>query len=326
MGSTLAPNDSRTERDVRLGLVGAGRWGQAYIRTLTGCDGISLARIASQNPKTKSLVPASCTISTDWHDLIVADNIDGIIIATPPASHAKIALAAIEQGRAIMVEKPLTLSLHEAEHLLEATEEHQAVVLVDHTHLFHPAYDELKHQLSQVGPIREIRTCTGRIGPFRKDTPVLWDWAPHDIAMCLDIMNQSPKNIKAVRTQSRRFPEGIGERFEISLEFGKGVIAHIKIGNDFSKKMRQLTAATDSCELVYDDCATNPLVSRSLLSTQPEKPQVIEVSDELPLKCALYLFANRIRNNVIETDSIRLGVEVVLAISRCQDLISSKYE
>jgi len=116
MGLTPVPNNRQT---VRLGLIGAGRWGRAYIRTLAELDGLSLKWVSSRNPETKTFVPDTCSVTEDWRDLMTAENIDGIIVATPPASHAEIALTAIEQGHAVMVEKPLTLSLQEAEHLLE---------------------------------------------------------------------------------------------------------------------------------------------------------------------------------------------------------------
>jgi predicted dehydrogenase len=322
MRPTLAPNKEAADRVVRLGLIGAGRWGQAYIRTLADCDGVSLVRIASQNPETKSRVPGACTISTDWQDLIRADDIDGIIIATPPAHHAEIVMAAIKQGHAVMVEKPLTLSLSEAEQLFNAAETHQAITLVDHTHLFHPAYCELKKILSTAGAIREIRTRAGQRGPFRDNISALWDWAPHDIAMCLNLTGQVPNNVMAIKKGTQHFAEGTGEHYELLLEFSGGLKACIKIGNDFPEKTRLLTVLTDTYEYVYDDCATNPLISKPRSGPSVNMPKIINVPKILPLTCAVNEFADKIRRGDMGSESLCLGVDVVRVISQCEESIN----
>jgi len=322
MRPTLASNNDTPDRIIQLGLIGAGRWGQTYIHTLANCDGISLCRIASRNPKTKSLAPNGCTVTTDWQSLVHAGDIDGVIIATPPASHAEIALAAIEQGHAIMLEKPLTLSVPEAERLLHAAKTHQVVTLIDHTHLFHPAFSELKKQIRQNGPIREIQTCAGQSGPFRNDTPVLWDWAPHDIAMCLDLTGQAIKNINVQKTSPPK--QANGERYELTLNFSDGLIARIKVGNDFSEKTRLFTVFTGDQEYTFDDCAANSLVSKSRMNSSENRPKVINVEKTLSLTRAVQEFASKIRHNRIETDSIELGVEVIRILAQCQDILTAE--
>ena len=91
------------EPTLKLGLVGAGRWGRNYVRTIATLDGLRLAAVASRNPETATLVPPHCHIVTDWHDLIAMPGIDGIIIASPPATHAEILLAAIAAGKHVAV-------------------------------------------------------------------------------------------------------------------------------------------------------------------------------------------------------------------------------
>ena len=78
---------------LRLGLLGAGRWGRNYIRTIAASAGVRLARLASRNPDSANLVPPDCVIFADWREMLDARALDGVIVATPPGVHAEMALA-----------------------------------------------------------------------------------------------------------------------------------------------------------------------------------------------------------------------------------------
>ncbi|MDP6088321.1 MAG: Gfo/Idh/MocA family oxidoreductase, partial [Nitrospinota bacterium] len=172
---------SAPEKVLRLGLIGAGRWGRAYIRTIQSMPGAGLARLCSSNPESRGLVDSACRITPKWNDLVEAGDLDGLIVATPPALHAEMAEAALSAALPVMVEKPLTLNLAEAERLARIAGGGDVPVLVNHVHLFHPGYAALKKEAARLGPIRFIRSEGGSWGPFRKHTPPLWDYGPHDL-------------------------------------------------------------------------------------------------------------------------------------------------
>ena len=205
--------------NVRLGLVGAGRWGRNYVRTITALDGVVLARIASRNPETGSLVGADCVVVADWRAVAEADDLDGVVVATPPAQHAEIVCAAVAAGRAVLVEKPLTLDLGEARALRRFVGEHAGFVMVDHIHLFHPAYRALKATGRRLGAIRQIAAAAGNRGAYRDDAPVLWDWGCHDVALCLDLMGTPPETVDAERIEARSTAAGYGENIALRLRF-----------------------------------------------------------------------------------------------------------
>ena len=104
---------------LNLGLIGAGPWGRNYIDTIRALDGVALTRLASRNPESAALAGPDCEITGDWRKMLAAGDLDGVIIATPPALHAEMTLAAIDRGVAVLVEKPMTLNLAEAEIVLE---------------------------------------------------------------------------------------------------------------------------------------------------------------------------------------------------------------
>ena len=136
---------------VRLGLVGAGRWGRVFIRTIGECDGVTLTGLASNNPDARALMPEGCRLTKDWRALISDAEVDGLIVTVPPPAQCAIATAAIEAGVPVLLEKPLCLDRVEAERLLNLADSRDALVMVDHTHLYHPAYMALKSKLADLG-------------------------------------------------------------------------------------------------------------------------------------------------------------------------------
>jgi predicted dehydrogenase len=283
---------------LRLGLAGAGRWGRNYIRTIAGLGGLRLARIASRNPQTGALAPPDCRIVSDWRELIDASAIDGIVIATPPASHAEIARAAILKGIPVLIEKPLALSASDARAIRDLAVERRVYALVEHTHLFSPAFRALKKLAARHGGVREIHSEAGNQGPYRRDVPVLWDWGPHDVAMCLDLMQEAPAaaacTVKA-------------ETVSIALSFPSGVPARILLSNSIDKT-RRFRVRCAAAEIVYDDLAPDKL----RLDGAP-----VAVESDLPLTVAVREFAAAIAAGGADRSSLDLGVSVVEVLQAC---------
>lgn len=297
---------------LRLGLAGAGRWGRNYIRTIAGLQDVRLVRVASGNPQSAALVPADCQVVGSWHDLIDRSALDGIIVATPPASHAEIARAAILTGIPVLIEKPLALSAAEARALRDLANERRVYALVEHTHLFSPAFRALKGLVARYGGIREIRSEAGNHGPYRRDVPVLWDWGPHDVAMCLDIMQAAPNSIAYTLHERVENEEGLGETVGIDLAFPSGVVASILLSNMRDKK-RRFSVRCAGADLVYDDLSAQKL----LVDRTP-----VPVADELPLTVAVREFAATIAARGADRSSLDLGVRVVEVLETCSLAVS----
>ena len=292
---------------LRLGLAGAGRWGRNYIRTIAGLGELRLARIASGNPQTAALAPPDCRIVADWRELIDASAIDGIVIATPPASHAEIARAAILKGIPVLIEKPLALSASDAPAVRDLAVERGVYALVEHTHLFSPAFRALKKLAARHGGVREIHSEAGNHGPYRRDVPVLWDWGPHDVAMCLDLMQQAPAAAACtVRDRSER-NGGMAETVSIALSFPCGVPAQILLSNSMAKT-RRFRARCAGAEIVYDDLSPHKL----LVDGTP-----VALASDLPLTVAVREFAAAIAAGGADRSSLDLAVTVVEVLQAC---------
>src|SRR3990172_2252392 len=112
---------------MRIGLIGAGRWGRRYIETLAYIPSVRLAHLASTNPESRKLAPEECLVTPRWREVAENRDLDGVILATPPAMHLEMALTAIRAGIAVLVEKPMTLSLIDARTLVDAAATHDVL-------------------------------------------------------------------------------------------------------------------------------------------------------------------------------------------------------
>jgi predicted dehydrogenase len=302
-----------TPRDLdpfRLGLIGAGPWGRNYINTIAGLDGMQLTRLASRNSESAGLVGSECTISQDWQDLIGAADLDGIIIASPAYSHADMVMAAIGQGLAVLVEKPMTLSVADAEKILATAQAEDAIVMVDHIHLYSAAWEAVKREASALGAIRAISGVAGKWGPFPPSTPVLWEWGSHDVAMCINLMDRPPEFATATRVEAR---DG-GETLNVELDFGDAE-ARIAIGNLYPGKNRLFTISFENGELSYDDTLNGS--DKVRLKTSPQDPGgTFKLDPATPMERALSAFRDAVRRGAPEWDDAALGAQVVGILAR----------
>lgn len=251
---------------LRLALIGAGRWGRNYIQAVRESDSADLAILCSRNPDAISRIGEGTRVDPDWHSVLKNRSVDGVIIATPPAHHGQVLRAALDARVPALVEKPLTLDLAEAQMLRDLSVSKRTPFLVNHIHLFSPAYAELKRFIKlesvSLGPIRRIASEGGNLGPIRPDYSAYWDYAPHDVAFCLDLMKSFPVQIKGrdVTPQEKRTQPTEG-CFELELEFAQDAQALIRAGNLYEKKMRRLEIRFVSGDvLVLDDLADPKLV------------------------------------------------------------------
>jgi predicted dehydrogenase len=160
---------------VRLGLVGRGRWGQNIERTLRSFPDVSLTIIARGDP---------------------APRLDGVVIATPSATHAEIALPYVTAGVPTFIEKPMVTTVADAERLRDAAEKSGGLVFVGHIFLYHPAFVAVLELVPKLGKLRYL-ACEGVNDRPRRDSSVLWDWLPHHLSMAGAIFGRDPAEVCA---------------------------------------------------------------------------------------------------------------------------------
>jgi len=300
-------------REIRLGLLGAGRWGQRYIETVRGLSGTRLVAVSSRNPETAKRVPDGCRVEADWRAVVTDADVDAVIVATPPALHASMALAAIDAKKPVLVEKPMTLALADAQEIEVKARDRGAVVMVGHTQLFNAAFRRMKRALPDIGPVRRIVSSSGNWGPFRAEVSALWDYAPHDVAMCIDLLEATPARVTAKREVHEKVEGGYGDRYLITLAFPRNITAEIRTGNLLRPKRRWLEVQGEKGALYFDDLADDKLVHRA-----GKKEVALPYDAERPLTTEVREFVSAARFGHADTTSVQLGREVVDVLAKCE--------
>ncbi|HEY8240399.1 MAG TPA: Gfo/Idh/MocA family oxidoreductase, partial [Kiritimatiellia bacterium] len=306
---------------LNFALLGAGRWARIYARTIAAIPDLRLAIVARSRDTRPDFVPEECRFTTDWQAAIADSTVDGVIVATPPALHAEMTNCAMRQNKPVLVEKPLTLDVREAESVVEASKSCTAPVIVEHTQLFNPPYRELKRRLPEIGDVVGVHAVAGNWGPFRTDVSMLWDWGAHDVAMYLDLFGSKPRELTIKRTGQQVEEGGMGETYRIEFATPSGAPVRLEFGNLLDRKTRRFIVYGKKATLVMNDVAEPKLqvAPPATPFAPPGAGQAVALADtRLPLTVAVQEFADAIRGKVKDHASLRLGLDVVRTLDLCQ--------
>lgn len=309
-----------------LGLIGAGKWGLNYVKTIQNIDESILKKIACKNLKNKSTLIHKYDVSNNWHDVTSSSDIQGVIIATPPKNHFEIAKEAIKNKKSVIIEKPVTLNSKNAKYLKDLALKNKVSVRVNHVYLYHPMYRFLKYYIAQQNKLNSIISIAGNYGPFRNDVSPLWDWAPHDIAMCLDIMGEFPSTIKAHFSKQEEKDKKNQFNVSINLCFKNNKFAILNVGNIMQSKKRFLRINFENKSFIFD-----PLNFSSIQEVKGSKMLPINPSAEspsfdffaTPLEILLKEFIKDIKNSSTIISDLILGEKVVQVIELVDEQLIS---
>ena len=245
-------------RNLRFGIIGWGYWGPKVARNLESLPNATVSMVADMDSRRLASATTSqpgIETTTDIQELM-RSNVDAIAIATPVRTHFQLAREALLHGKHVLVEKPLTASVEEAEELVALAEERQLVLMVGHTFEYSPAVNELRKlvQSGDLGKIYCVEAERVNLGLFRSDINVIWDLAPHDISILLYLFGKTPEQIK-VQAHAHIQPN-IHDVAHLDLNYADGMNAHVHVSWLHPCKIRRVTVIGDAKMVVYDD--TNP--------------------------------------------------------------------
>jgi predicted dehydrogenase len=202
--------------------------------------------------KLKDLYP-NLAVSTSPEDIFKSTEIEAVVIATPVFSHFPLAQAAILSGKHVLVEKPMTSSLKDAEILLELADKKGKILMPDHTFLYTGAVEKMKEMVSSgnIGQISYIDSTRINLGLFQPDVNVLWDLAAHDISICDYLIGEKPYSVQA--TGISHTQNGIENIAYLTLNYQSNIIAHFNCSWTSPVKIRQMLVGGDKKMIVYND-------------------------------------------------------------------------
>jgi UDP-2-acetamido-3-amino-2,3-dideoxy-glucuronate N-acetyltransferase len=310
---------------VKIGVIGAGRWGANIIRTCaelgvleSACDAneAALAKLALDYP--------DAGLEFEVHSLLQRE-IDAVAIAAPAALHAELALDAIAAGKHVFVEKPLAMSTDEASMVVRAARARGVTLFVGHVLLYHPAVQRSLELIREgaIGEVRHVRSRRLSWGTLRSNENVWWSFAPHDVSLALEIFGEEPLT---VRGAERAYVQpNIADFVYADLSFTGGRSAHIEVSWLDPNKSSRLdifgthgvltmidsregaTLSLTPCGARYDD-AGFPSLWR-------EESRTIDFTPMPPLTAELRAFIDACTNGTRPVTDGENGLRVVSVLS-----------
>lgn len=241
-----------------LAIIGAGSWGKNLVRnfyelrrqnTIYACD-LDLAKL----DRLRNSFPLLKTTS-DYQDILSNDQIKAVVVATTAIGHFEKAKQALEAGKDVFVEKPLTLSTRDAAELVALAEHRQRILMVGHLMIYHPVSLQLRELIKNgdLGEVYYIYSQRVNLGQVRKDENALWSFGPHDLSILFYLIDQEPIDV-AARGQTY-LQTDIEDVVFVSLNFPNRVSAHIHLSWLDPHKLRKITVVGSKKMAVFDDTA-----------------------------------------------------------------------
>jgi len=304
----------------KICVIGAGYWGKNHVKTLSKLNALS-GIVELDNNILDNLLDAYPRIKghSNVEDALLEDY-DGFVIATPANTHYEIAKIIINAQKNVLIEKPMTLSVDEAEELVFLSEKKKVNVMVGHVLLFHPAVNKIKEMIEngEIGTPQYLYSNRLNLGKIRTEENVFWSLAPHDIAIFQHLTNSKPKSINA--SGSTFLQEGIPDSTLTQLEYENGIKGHIFVSWLHPFKEHRLVVIGSEAMISFEDSLNGkPLKLYSkkidLKSGVPEKidgpVEIIPYEKRMPLEIELEYFIKHLINDKPKISDIYHGLEVV---------------
>ena len=241
---------------IGVGVVGYGYWGPNLVRNLfestdtrvVGVSDMREDRLDQVRKRYPSLIATS-----NYAELLSNPDVDAIAIATPVSSHFTLALQALQAGKHVFVEKPMTSNSEQAMRLIEEAEKRNLILMVDHTFVYGGAVRKIKEVVDsgRLGDIYYYDSTRINLGLFQRDVDVIWDLAVHDLAIMNYVLPHAPRAVSA--TGMNHVSGGPENLAYITMFFDEKLIAHVNVNWLSPVKIRRTLLGGSRQMIVYDD-------------------------------------------------------------------------
>jgi predicted dehydrogenase len=324
----------------RIGLLGYGYWGPHLLRNFSqlGCEVV----VGDPDPESQARLKENRPDITAYNSLdeVLEHGVDAVVICTPARTHHKLAMQALEAGKHVLVEKPITVQSSDARELVALAEDRGLQLMVGHTFIYAPAVRRIREIVAS-GELGEIRYATStrvNLGPVRHDVGALWDLAPHDFSILSYVLGERPTTVSG-RARSFIHP-GIDDVAFLNLEFGSGAVAQLHVSWLNAKKIREMLLVGSKKMLTYNDLDADfkvflcdkgvdvPSYSASYgefkLSYRygEEIPQVLD--DTEPLRAEAEQFLRGIATGEVSPSTGRDGADVVAMLESAMRAVETE--
>lgn len=318
--------------NLSVAVVGCGYWGKNLVRNFHQLG--VLSNVSDIQDDVAVAVGREYNVPAIPLEYVLSDpSIDAVVISAPAVHHYELIRRSISANKHVFVEKPLALTISDAQKLKELVETTDRTVMVGHLLQYHPAYQKLKDICQQglLGDLRYIYSNRLNLGKFRTEENILWSFAPHDISMILALAGEMPSTVSAIG-HAYLNPE-ISDVTTTHLKFPGGQAAHIHVSWLHPFKEQRLVVIGEDGMVVFDDGKdwSNKLeiyphiVSWSNGMPQPEKAKTraIQVDEDEPLKLECQHFLDCITKGIVPRTDVEEGLQVLRVLDAAQKSLDS---
>jgi len=307
-------------------VVGAGHWGQNLVQNFYHLE--ALAGIVEVNPDIRSKMEAvypEVVTYTDYREALKTD-VPAVVLATPAPTHYELAQAALEAGKDVFVEKPMTLRSDEARKLAEEADKQSQILMVGHLLLYQPAISWMRDYLAsdKAGKVLHVATQRAKLGKVRTQENVWWSFAPHDVAVVLELLGNPV--VKEVHASGHAMLQpGIEDKVHVDLRFKSGQTAHLHCCWYWPLLQRSTVVIAEKQMLVYDEVLQKVTVYEKgvdeHLNNRDKGSYVVDVATSQPLKIECKHFLHCLQTRETPRSDGWNGVAVVEILEKAQEAL-----
>ncbi|MGH7814709.1 MAG: Gfo/Idh/MocA family protein [Candidatus Binataceae bacterium] len=329
---------------LQIGVIGLGYWGPNLVRNFRNVEGAAVRMCCDSDSRRFHTLAAhydnmKFTASAD--ELIDSPEIDAVAIATPVVTHFELARRVLQAGKSVLVEKPLSMRLEDAEELVALADRKGLVLQVDHVFMYTPAVKQVKEIVDsgRLGKLFFIDSVRINLGLFQHDVNVLWDLAPHDLSIVDFLLGRMPLSLSAFGGVHAN--KGIEDVAYLNLDFGAGLIANFHVNWLSPVKVRSMIIGGSEQSLIYNDLDQSEKIkvyNRGInVMTDEQKQKLLisyrtgdiwspNVGHDEPLSLMAADFVNSIRQKKRPLADGQSGLRVVKILAAAQRSIKAQGE
>lgn len=241
---------------INVGIIGYGYWGPNLVRNFFGQKDCVIKSVADARPNRLELLAKAYP---SVQGVLNADGIlndpaiDAVVIATPVFTHFPLAQKALQNGKHVLLEKPMASSVQECNILIGLATQKNLLLMVDHTFLYTGAVEKIKELIdtNALGNVKYLDSTRINLGLFQPDINVLWDLAPHDLSILRYLHDETPYSVNA--TGISHTHNGIENIAFMTINYQSGFIAHLNCSWSSPVKVRMMLIGGDQKMIIYND-------------------------------------------------------------------------
>ena len=239
-----------------IAIIGYGYWGPNLVRNFSMAAGARVEWVVDMRPERLAALSKQypdIKTTSRFEDVLNDASVTAVVIATPVQHHYHLAKKALEHGKHVLIEKPMTQSSAQAEELIAISKQKGLVLMVDHTFLYTGAVRKIKELIDsgEIGEIQYFDSTRINLGLFQPDINVLWDLAPHDISILFYLINGRPVSVSA--TGISHTPNELENVAYLTVHYDSAHIAHFSCSWSSPVKIRKILIGGTKKMIVFDD-------------------------------------------------------------------------